>query len=207
MQLAALASPIKAGSSPSDNVIDTYIKEYRPDAELLAVLDSTAQDPLVKVLAIRAVAADRQQPKHRRLGMERIAWFYHVSERTLCAWWDAYQKGGVGALQRPAENLGRVPKVGRAAPGEARGRPLARNARAKAGKGIGKAKKSGDAKGAAAPPRKLTVKEFGDEIERTTGVRYSKSHLYALLASLAPRQGPPRKAAPAARRGGRASTS
>ena len=147
MQLAALASPIKAGSSPSDNVIDTYIKEYRPDAELLAVLDSTAQDPLVKVLAIRAIAADRQQPKHRRLGMERIAWFYHASERTLCAWWDAYQKGGVDALQRPAENLGRVPKVGRAAPGKARGRRLARNARAKAGKGIGKAKKSGDAKG------------------------------------------------------------
>ena len=193
MQSRALASPIKAGSSsPERAIIDTCIEECQPDAEILAALDDEGQDTLVvKVLAIRAVAADRQQPKHRRLGMERIAWFYHVPERTLSAWWDAYQKGGVDALQRPAENLDRVPKVGRAAPEEARGRRLARNARAKAGKGIGKAKKSGDAEGAAAPPRKLTAKEFGDEIERTTGVRYSKSHLYALLASLAPRQEQP----------------
>ena len=35
-----------------------------------------------------------------------------------------------------------------------------------------------------APPHSLTPKEFGDEIEKATGVRYSKSHLYALLAVL-----------------------
>ena len=35
-----------------------------------------------------------------------------------------------------------------------------------------------------APPHSLTPKEFGDEIEKATGVRYSKSHLYALLAAL-----------------------
>ena len=193
MQSRALASPIKAGSSSTERaIIDTYIEECQPNAEIQAALDDEGQDSLVvKMLAMRAVAADRQRPKHKRLGMKRVAWFYHVSERTLSAWWDAYQKGGVDALQRPAKNLGRAPKVGRATLKEAGGRPPARNARAKAGKSIGKTKKPGNAKGAAAPPRKLTAKEFGDEIERATGVRYSKSHLYALLASLAPRQGQP----------------
>ena len=35
-----------------------------------------------------------------------------------------------------------------------------------------------------APPHSLTPKECGDKIEKATGVRYSKSHLYALLAAL-----------------------
>ena len=194
MRSRALASPIKAGSSSTERaIIDAYIKEYQPDAEILAVLDDEGQDsPVVKMLAMRAVAADRQRPKHKRLGMKRIGWFYHVSERTLSAWWGAYQKGGVDALQRPTENLGRAPKVGRAPLKEAGGRLPARNARTRAGKSIGKAKKSGNVKGAAAPPRSPTVKEFGDEIERATGVRYSKSHLYALLAAQASRQRKPR---------------
>ena len=99
-----MASPIKAGSSPLGCVvIDAYIREYRPAAEILDVLDNAGQDPLLaKTLAIRAVAADRGRPKYRRLGMERIAWLYNASERTLCRWWAAYQEGGVDAPMRPA---------------------------------------------------------------------------------------------------------
>ena len=37
---------------------------------------------------------------------------------------------------------------------------------------------------ATSPPHSLTPKEFGAEIKRATGVEYSRSHLYDLLASL-----------------------
>ena len=75
MRLGALASPIKAGSSSADSVIiDTYIEEFQPDAELLAALVETGHDVFgVKMRAIKAIAADRSRPKYRRLGMRRIA--------------------------------------------------------------------------------------------------------------------------------------
>ena len=143
-----MASPIKAGSSPLGCVvIDAYIAEYRPTAEILAVLDNAGQDPpLLKTLAIRAVAADRQRPKYRRLGMRRIAWFYNVTERTLYRWWVAYQKGGVDALQRPTENLGRPPKVSMVTLGETRDKLLARNAQAEAARNIEAAKEAMESK-------------------------------------------------------------
>ena len=143
-----MASPIKAGSSPLDCVvIDAYIREYRPAADILDVLDNAGQDPLLlKTLAMRAVAADRQRPKYRRLGMERIAWFYNVSERTLCRWWAAYQEGGIDALMRPTENLGRPPKVDMATLEETRDKLLARNAQAEAARNVEEAKKAMESK-------------------------------------------------------------
>ena len=148
MRLGALASPIKAGSSSADSVIiDTYIKEFQPDAELLAALVETGHDVFgVKLRAIKAIAADRSLPKYKRLGMRRIAWLQHVSVRTLYAWWAAYKKGGVDALRRSTENLGRPPKVGMATLEETRDKLLARNAQAEAARNIEAAKKAKEAK-------------------------------------------------------------
>ena len=50
------------------------------------------------------------------------------------------------------------------------------------------------------PPIKITAKEFRDEIKRQTGVEYSLSHSYALLASLRRRK--PRDDDPSGSRGG-----
>ena len=75
--------PIKAGRSSTDCVIiDAYVEKYQANAELLAALGAVGQDSLVvKLLAVKAVDADRQRPKYRRLGMKRIAWFYNATER------------------------------------------------------------------------------------------------------------------------------
>ena len=141
-----MASPIKAGGSSDCAIIDAYI-EFRPDTKLLDVLDNAGQDPLVvKTLALRAVAADRSLPKYRRLGMKRIAWLYNISVRVLYRWWGAYQKGGIDALMRPTENLGRPPKVSKVTLEEARDRLLARNAQAEAAKNIEGAREARESK-------------------------------------------------------------
>ena len=143
-----MALPIKASSSSTDCVIiDAYVEKYQANAELLAALGAADPDPLVvKLLAVKAVDADRQRPKYRRLGMKRIAWFYNATGRTLYRWWDAYQKGGVDALRRPTENLGRPPKVSTATLEGARDRLLARNAQAEAAKNVEAAKKARESK-------------------------------------------------------------
>ena len=141
-----MASPIKAGRSSDCAIFDAY-NGYQPDAKILAALDAEGQDPLVvKLLAMKAVDADRSLPKYRRLGMKKIAWFYHVTERTLYRWWVAYQKGGVDALQRPTGNLGRPPKVSMATLEETRDKILARNAQAEAAKNVKEAKEAMESK-------------------------------------------------------------
>ena len=86
------------------------------------------------------------RPKYDRLGMKRLAWLFHVSERTMYDWWAAYQEGGADALRRHTENLGQKPKVSREVLEETRDRLLARNAQAEAAKNIEDAREDRDTK-------------------------------------------------------------
>ena len=58
-----MALPIKASSSSTDCVIiDAYVEKYQANTELLAALGAADPDPLVvKLLAVKAVDADRQR--------------------------------------------------------------------------------------------------------------------------------------------------
>ena len=69
------------------------------DPGLQSAMDDRCLDLLaVKARAVQAVVADRKRPKYDRLGMKRVAWLFHASERTMCDRWAAYQEGGAGAL-------------------------------------------------------------------------------------------------------------
>lgn len=160
-----MASPAKDGGPPHGAVIDALIREYRPGTELLNALNERRAMFGVRVRAVRAVEADRTRPKHERLGMKRIAWLLYVDEQTLRDWWAAYEKGGVGALRSRAGSRWLAAESGSGAPAEAMDTSPARSA-------------------GGAPRRSLSVEEFGREIKKRTGVEYSKSHLYALLAKL-----------------------
>ena len=145
-----MPSPIKASVSSHATIIDGYIKECPLDPGLQSVMDDRCLDLLaVKARAMQAVVADRMRPKYDRLGMKRLAWLFHVSERTMYEWWAAYQEGGADALRRHTENLGRKPKVSREVLEETRDKLLARNAQAEAAKNIEDAREDRDAKKAA----------------------------------------------------------
>ena len=108
-----MASPDKPGGPPKRDVLDCLMQEYRPKKELEEAIgsgESAAFD--VKVLVVRLIDAERMTPKHRRLGMERIAWIYGVSPRSAREWWEAYKTGGVDALRngtrRPARHRDRA---------------------------------------------------------------------------------------------------
>lgn len=167
----ALASPVKDGGPAHAAVIDALIKTYRPGARLQGALDERGDMFDVRVRAVSVVSADRTLPKYERLGMRRIAWLFHVTVNTLYEWCAAYESGGVDALRSSEGNRGREARVGAEVLAEARDALLARNAQAAA---------AGNAKGA----KRLSAKEFGKEIKRRTGVDYSRSHLYTLLAAL-----------------------
>lgn len=165
-----MASPVKDGGPAHGAVIDTLI-EIEPAADLQDAMDERGDMFDVKVRAVSVVRADRTLPKYGRLGMRRIAWLFHVTEKTLYEWCAAYESGGVDALRSKAGNLGREARVGAEVLAEARGALLARNAQAAA---------TGNAKGA----KRLSAEEFGREIKKRTGVDYSRGHLYTLLAAL-----------------------
>ena len=138
-----MPSPIKASVSSHAAIIDGYI-ECPLDPGLQSVMDDKCLDLLaVKARAVQAVVADRKRPEYDRLGMKRLAWLFHVSERTMYEWWAAYQEGGADALRRHTENLGRKPKVSREALEETRDKLLARNAQAEAARNIEDAKRTG----------------------------------------------------------------
>lgn len=166
----ALASPVKDGGPAHAAVIDALI-EIEPAADLQDAMDERGDMFDVKVRAVSVVRADRTLPKYKRLGMGRIAWVFRVSERELCEWWAAYEGGGVDALRSSEVNRGREARVGAEVLAEARDALLARNAQAAA---------AGSARGA----KRLSAEEFGKEIKKRTGVDYSRSHLYTLLAAL-----------------------
>ena len=144
----------------------------------------------VKARAVQAVAADRMRPKYDRLGMKRLAWLFHVSERTMYDWWAAYQEGGADALRRHTENLGQKPKVSREVLEEARDRLLARSAQAEAARNIEDAKEDRDARkaeGAGAAARGGGGKEEGAEDAGAAGAAGSAECIASLIAAgLAP---------------------
>ena len=167
-----MASPVKDGGPAHAAVIDTLIKTYRPGTKLQGALDERGDMFDVKVRAVSVVRADRTLPEYERLGMRRIAWLFHVTEKTLCEWWAAYEGGGVDALRGGAGGGGRKAGAGGGTSAKA---GSARKARAAAGRNARDAKR-------------MSVVEFGEEIKKRTGVEYSRSHLYALRAALEKRE-------------------
>lgn len=144
-----MASPVKAGSAPHRTIIDTYIKEYTPHPELEDAMNECRNMFDAKVRAMQAVESDRMLPKCCRLGMARIAWLFHVSERILYEWWDAYKKGGIGALQSRPGNRGRLRKADRASSEETGDAGPVRSARADAARNAGEAGEAGEAEAGA----------------------------------------------------------
>ena len=132
----------QAGNAPHRTIIDTCI-DYTPDPGLEDAMNECRNMFDVRVRAMRAVEADRMLPKYDRLGMARIAWLFHVSERILHEWRDAYRKGAIGALQSRPGNRGQPQKADRAAREEAEDAGPARSARADAARNAGRPRSPG----------------------------------------------------------------
>lgn len=116
-------------------VIDEIMK-VAPDPELKGAMEEPGYMFVVKVRAIEAVRADRTRPKYERLGMERLAWFFRIDERTLYEWWAAYKEGGIDALRSNTMNRGRKAMVPVKTLEEARDALLARNSQAEAARNL-----------------------------------------------------------------------
>ena len=107
-----MASPVKPGGPPQRDLLDRYMQEYRPKEGIQEAIKSREYEIFdIGVLVVRLVEADKATPKYRRLGMERIAWIYGVSLRSVYNWWAAYKKGGVDALRNDMWRPGPRPKV------------------------------------------------------------------------------------------------